>query len=64
MKQYTMDQRYALMTEWEQSGKTINQFCRDKNLKATIFHGWRQRYKGNPQPFTEISVIAPINSSL
>ena len=30
MKQYTMDQRYALFPEWKQAGKSANQFCMEK----------------------------------
>ena len=56
MKQYTMDQRHALLAEWQLSGKSVNQFCLDKNLKATTFHGWRKRYKGKPQSLVEVPV--------
>ena len=59
MKQYTMDQRYALLAEWQLSGKSVNQFCRDKNLNATTFHGWRKRYKGKPQSLVEVPVKLP-----
>ncbi len=59
MKQYKMDQRYALLAEWELSGKSVNQFCRDKNLKATTFHGWRKRYKRKPQYLVEVSAKLP-----
>ncbi len=64
MKQYTMNQRHALMAEWELSGKSVNQFCRDKNLKATTFHGWRKRYKRKPQSLVEIPAKQPGETSI
>lgn len=56
MKQFTMDQRYALMEEWKQSGKSVSQFCMNKNLKATTFHGWRKRYDRKTQSLIEVPV--------
>ena len=68
MKQYTMDQRYALLAEWKQSGKSVNQFCRDKKLKTTTFHGWRKRYNRKRPSLIEIlekmPLISEIGSSL
>ncbi len=59
-----MDQRHALLAEWELSGKSVNQFCRDKNLKATTFHGWRKRYKRKPQSLVEIPAKQPGETSI
>lgn len=64
MKQYTMEQRFALLAEWKQSGKSANQFCRDKNLKSTTFHGWRKRYKHKPQSLIEIPVKLPRETAI
>ncbi len=59
MKQYTMDQRYALLAEWKQSGKSVSQFCRDKKLKTTTFHGWQKRYDRKTPSLVEVPVKLP-----
>jgi hypothetical protein len=60
MKQYTMKQRHALLSEWKESGISISQFCKDKNLKVTTFHGWKKRYTQMRQPL----VAVPLKQSI
>lgn len=60
MKQYTMNQRYAFLDEWKQSGKSVNQFCMDKNLKATTFHGWRKRYNQKTPSLIQVPMKMPL----
>ena len=35
----------ALMSEWEQSGQTMREFCRDRELNAYTFYGWRRELR-------------------
>lgn len=55
MKHYSMNQRKAHIREWQNSGKSINQYCRDNNLKATTFHTWKKRYSKKSEPLVEIA---------
>lgn len=64
MKQFTMDQRYALMEEWKKSGKSVSQFCIDKDLKTTTFHGWRKRYDQKTPSLTEVPIKIPIEPEI
>ncbi len=64
MKQYTMDQRLALLAEWKQSGKSVSQFCRDKKLKTTTFHGWQKRYNRKTQSLIEVPMKRPLDKEM
>lgn len=37
-----LDQRLALLAEWEHSGKTVEEFCSVRGIKAATFENWRR----------------------
>ena len=38
-----LQEKKILNERWEQSGKSIIQFCRDENLSYHTFHYWRKK---------------------
>jgi hypothetical protein len=37
-----LDQRLALLADWERSGQTIEEFCSVRGIKAATFGYWRR----------------------
>lgn len=42
---YTQEERIKLIKEQQQSGFSIVEFCKDKNIKQTTFQNWLRRDK-------------------
>ena len=54
----------TLIAQWRRSGKSVVNFCRERNLVYRQFMRWRQRIQGMPtstsKPLTLIPVTTPI----
>ncbi len=40
VRHYTAEQRERLKKEWQASGKTRGEFCAERGVNVTTFHGW------------------------
>ena len=44
-KQAYAEKMLGLVSQWQQSGQTQNQFCRERSIKPHVFWYWLRRYR-------------------
>ena len=44
-KRYTTEQIIAILRQAD-TGKTVQEVCRENNISAQIFHRWKSKYAG------------------
>lgn len=54
--------RFALVEAWRESGQTIKAFRADKEVRPATFNYWRQKYRQENSPFTEVNPQTPGSS--
>jgi transposase-like protein len=58
MTQYNSEERTAHLNEWEKSGKSVMEYCRENNIRSTTFYGWtkhsRKKKSQKEIPFVEL----------
>lgn len=54
---YTQQERINLIKEQQQSGFTIEQFCKNKSIKKTTFQNWLSRDK--PKNSNKLVKVTP-----
>ena len=63
----------GLISEQEQSGKTVTEFCRERGIAHSKFYSWRQRCAGAPagsgfvqlrESAVEAEPVAPARSGI
>ena len=58
-KRFTAEQWQAWFEEFEQSGLTVQQFCKAKGTTANTFYNWRRRLSsGNGATFVSVLPVA------
>lgn len=50
---------FALVEAWRESGQSIKAFLVAKDLKPATFSYWRQKYRQENSPFTELKPQSP-----
>lgn len=57
-------ERFKMVERWQQSGKSINEFCKEENIGYYSFAYWRDKFLKQNQPNGFIKIKAnPENSS-
>ena len=70
LKRYSAEDRELLIKEYEASGQSRREFCEQRRINLTTFHGWfrpsatarrgkTQRKGTKAKPFVEMNVLAP-----
>jgi len=59
MTQYSTTERKAFLQEWKESGKSVEEYCREKNIRSTTFYGWTKRQKNNNQTENQFVEVKP-----
>ncbi len=66
MIQYSDSERQVFLQEWKKSGKSIQKYCRENNIRPTTFYGWTKSRKGTlkkESQFIEIKSAAVLTHS-
>ena len=64
MEQTREQQMYALIEQWESSELTINNFCKQHEVKYATFHYWRKKRQGSRSGFVALQPPAHTESQM
>jgi predicted acyl esterase len=56
---YTREEQDQLLSLWKQSGKTIEAFCKEHNIKPHVFHYWKRKRTTKPCATDYIPIPMP-----
>jgi hypothetical protein len=59
-QRYTPQQRQEYVEQFERSGLTQTQFCRQVKLHPVTFSLWRRKWKAKTAVFAEVQIGTPI----
>ena len=63
-----MDQHFAMIAAWQQSGQSQKQFCLQNNIVYHVFHYWYKIYR-DQQPagsgsFVTLSIVPQVQTNV
>ena len=59
---YTEQQMEVMMVEWQQSGISKKEFCRQRSIKYNTFHYWCKRISSaSSTGFTQFNLVKQVN---
>lgn len=56
-KMTPVEQRVAVVAEWERSGLTMNEFCQRRGLNASTLGWWRRRLRGREEGNKAVELV-------
>jgi hypothetical protein len=65
-RQYRLEKWSALITERQNSGLNVREFCKERNIKEHIYYYWLKRIREaacNSMPTVSVPVFAPVTFS-
>ncbi|MCF7945912.1 MAG: transposase [Spirochaetia bacterium] len=52
-KSYTHEQRLAYLKEFDESGKSLREYCKDKDINYWTIHDWKRKRNQKTDMFSE-----------